>query len=68
MHGPNGYGKTVLLKLVRAIFTSNYSELRQTPFTELILYFDDNSYLKLKRITDKLNQKKSKFRRTKINF
>jgi predicted ATP-binding protein involved in virulence len=68
MHGPNGYGKTVLLNLIRAIFTSNYSELRQTPFTELILYFDDNSHLKLKKAGDKSNRKDKNPEEQKLIF
>jgi ABC-type lipoprotein export system ATPase subunit len=49
IHGPNGYGKTILLSLVNAIFSSQYQKLRSIPFNELSIYFDNKSNLCLKR-------------------
>jgi predicted ATP-binding protein involved in virulence len=49
IHGPNGIGKTVLLTILKSIYFSNYHELRRIPFTELSIYFDDNSNLLLKK-------------------
>ncbi len=47
IHGPNGFGKTVLLAMLNAFFSSRYHELRRIPFTELEIHFDNRSNLKL---------------------
>lgn len=52
IHGPNGYGKTVLLTLLNALFSSSYNELYRFPFSELCVYFDNKSYLRLKKDID----------------
>ncbi len=49
IHGPNGYGKTILLTLLNAIFNSRYHKLRPIPFNELVIDFDDNSILSFKK-------------------
>jgi predicted ATP-binding protein involved in virulence len=49
IHGPNGFGKTILLTMLNALFTSDYQKLRSIPFTELSLHFTDKSELKLKK-------------------
>ncbi len=41
IHGPNGYGKTVLLRLTNALLTLRYRELRAVPFADFSLDFDD---------------------------
>ena len=62
IHGPNGYGKTILLTLVNAIFNSKYSKFRTIPFRELSIYFDNKTVLYLKKniTTDDEKRKKSK--------
>ncbi len=47
IHGPNGYGKTMILTMLDALFSSKYSVLRSIPFKELKLQFDDGSSLSL---------------------
>lgn len=49
IHGPNGIGKTVLLKMLNALFSLHYHELRRYPFNELIVDFDDKSNLRVKK-------------------
>ncbi|HLP46457.1 MAG TPA: AAA family ATPase [Candidatus Kapabacteria bacterium] len=49
IHGPNGYGKTILLTMVNAVFNSQYSRLFKIPFSELMIDFDDNSTLSVKK-------------------
>lgn len=51
IHGPNGFGKTILLTLVNAIFNSQYQELRKIPFRELSIHFDNKSSLSFKKDT-----------------
>ena len=52
IHSPNGYGKTVLLTLLNALFSQNYNELYRFPFSELCVYFDDKSYFRVKKDID----------------
>lgn len=49
IHGPNGFGKTVLLTMLNALFSSRYHALRRIPFSELSVDFDDKSNLRLKK-------------------
>jgi predicted ATP-binding protein involved in virulence len=49
IHGPNGYGKTVILKIIDAIFNSKYSEIFKIPFADLKIDFDDDSILIVKK-------------------
>ena len=50
IHGPNGYGKTMILTMVEALFSSKYSTLRSIPFQELCLQFDDGSSLSITKV------------------
>jgi len=49
IHGPNGIGKTILLKMLNALFRSSYEEFRNIPFSELSVDFNDGSTLHLKK-------------------
>lgn len=51
IHGPNGVGKTVLLKLVNAIFNGDYLELAKTPFSTFRIEFDDKSSVSVMHLT-----------------
>lgn len=39
--GPNGYGKTTILNILNALYTSKIHELAVIPFRHLLLTFDD---------------------------
>jgi len=43
IHGPNGFGKTILLKILAGLFSGQYSELRNIPFNRFQVKFDDDS-------------------------
>jgi predicted ATPase len=45
IHGPNGVGKTTLLKLIRDLFSSKFENVCQTPFQQLIIFFDNQTVL-----------------------
>lgn len=45
IHGPNGLGKTVLLKMLDGLFNGRFSALRNIPFTEFKVEFDDEAKL-----------------------
>ena len=43
IHGPNGFGKTVMLKLLHALFSQSHHLLQTTPFDEFRIDFEDNT-------------------------
>jgi predicted ATP-binding protein involved in virulence len=43
IHGPNGFGKTMMLKLLHALFSQNNRFLQSIPFDEFKVDFDDNT-------------------------
>jgi predicted ATP-binding protein involved in virulence len=45
IHGPNGFGKTVILTVLNALFSSDYRKIIRVPFSEVIINFDDGSTL-----------------------
>jgi len=52
IHGPNGSGKTWLLKLINAAFTSDFATLRQAPFEEIAFKFRDGGNFIIRRIVE----------------
>ncbi len=51
IHGPNGYGKTAILRVIAAIFGSSLGALRSLPFDRLDLEFDDRTQLTVTKQT-----------------
>lgn len=49
MIGPNGFGKTMVLRMVNALFNQPIRSLARIPFRKYVVYFDDNSYLTVTR-------------------
>jgi predicted ATP-binding protein involved in virulence len=47
IHGPNGFGKTALLRLIDGLFNLRYSQLLSFPFQEFQVDFEDNSTLQI---------------------
>ena len=47
--GPNGFGKTVLLQMINALFTLHFHQLRVTPFSQLRVEFDNNTSIMVSR-------------------
>ncbi|WP_018211150.1 AAA family ATPase [Desulfitobacterium hafniense] len=45
IHGPNGFGKTTLLKMINALLNINFLELHIIPFEQFELFFSDGSRL-----------------------
>jgi predicted ATP-binding protein involved in virulence len=50
IHGPNGYGKTTLLRLVHDFVGGRYSAIRKVPFRDFQLTFDTGQVLEIVRI------------------
>ena len=47
LHGPNGVGKTTILKMIDAVLTERFEFFRSTRFKRLLLAFDDGTELEL---------------------
>ena len=45
IHSPNGYGKTLILKMLAGLFNGKYSELKKVPFEKLRVVFDNANVL-----------------------
>ena len=52
MIGPNGYGKTMLLRMINALFNGQLQTLERLPFNELRVFFDDATAFYVNRIED----------------
>lgn len=46
IHGPNGFGKTTILKMLSSVMTGRYWELRTIPFSTFSIEFDDGHTLR----------------------
>jgi predicted ATP-binding protein involved in virulence len=49
IHGPNGFGKTVMLRMIAAVIEGETSIFEQTPFTEFGVTLDDGTGLSIRR-------------------
>ena len=45
IHGPNGFGKTILLTMLNGLFNSSYRVFEEVPFDEFRVYIDHHEYL-----------------------
>jgi predicted ATP-binding protein involved in virulence len=59
IHGPNGFGKTALLRMLNGVFNGRYSELRSIPFSTFRIDLDDGSTLRVSRVTDQSKRKRN---------
>lgn len=72
LHGPNGCGKTTILRLLKAVTEINLLTLRRTQFDSLKILFYENVELYIKRTLDEVQSddkgenKKPKYRITFI--
>ncbi len=49
LHGPNGFGKTVMLKLIASLIDDDLSIFEQIPFTTLCIRLDDDQVWSLRK-------------------
>ncbi|MEH2296163.1 AAA family ATPase [Nostoc sp.] len=47
IHGPNGFGKTAILRILNSFFNSRYAHLRAIPFRIFRVEFDDNTNVEI---------------------
>jgi len=50
IHGPNGFGKTTILRMVNALFNGRYFQLSKVLFSELKVDFDNESYIHVRKV------------------
>ncbi len=48
IHSPNGYGKTIILKMLDGLFNDRYSELKSVPYKRFNVEFDDGQKIEIK--------------------
>lgn len=49
IQGPNGYGKTAILRLLDALFNDKDAVLKKIPFNEFRVTFDNDSFISVKQ-------------------
>ena len=52
IHGPNGFGKTILLQMLNGLFNGNYAEFRSIPFRKFEVRFGEGSAIWLENISE----------------
>lgn len=45
LHGPNGFGKTIILQMLDGLFRKRWERLRSVPFHEFLVEFDDGGVI-----------------------
>ncbi|MEC4868685.1 MAG: AAA family ATPase, partial [Jaaginema sp. PMC 1078.18] len=56
IHGPNGFGKTAILRLIDGFFNSHYFKLRKIPFSQFEIKLSNNETIEIvKELTDYKN-------------
>ncbi|MBO1348146.1 MAG: AAA family ATPase [Hormoscilla sp. GUM202] len=63
MHGPNGFGKTVILRMINGFFKSRYSVFRNIPFSKFRVEFDNCSSVEIAKTS---NNRENRDDRNKI--
>ncbi len=64
MIGPNGFGKTMILRILNALFNLSVRRLERMPFEEVTVLFDDCSTLKVIRMSEQGASRKRHDQRT----
>src|SRR6266404_4705867 len=52
IHGPNGFGKTAILRMIAALIQGKKEIFEQTPFSEFSITLDDGSSRIIRRFVD----------------
>lgn len=65
MHGPNGFGKTVILRMINGFFKSRYSVFRNIPFSKFRVEFDNCSSVEIAKTS---NNRENRDDKNKITF
>lgn len=68
IHGPNGYGKTAVLRMIAGIFESKHSVLRTLPFESIELSFDNGRTLTVTKPTSQEREPSEDADRSPVTF
>ncbi|MEA5515978.1 ATP-binding protein, partial [Nodularia sp. UHCC 0506] len=60
IHGPNGFGKTVMLRMLNGFFNSRYSVFRTIPFVKFRVEFDNGSRVEVVKTSETLEENKKR--------
>ncbi len=52
VHGPNGFGKTAMLRMTNGLFNSQYSAFRTIPFRHFQISFNDDSIVNIRKTSN----------------
>lgn len=66
IHGPNGFGKTAILRILNSFFNSRYADLRAIPFINFRVKFDDTTSVEI--IKSSQNAEDSETNNIGLNF
>jgi predicted ATP-binding protein involved in virulence len=58
IHGPNGFGKTAILRMLNGLLNGQYHDLRNTPFEEFRIQFDKPKHSL--RVTRSLSERRER--------
>jgi predicted ATP-binding protein involved in virulence len=61
IHGPNGFGKTAMLRLLNGFFNSRYSVFRKIPFSHFQILLNDCGIIDIVKNTQELHQTKKEY-------
>lgn len=67
IHGPNGFGKTAMLRLLNGFFNSRYSVFQSIPFVNFRVEFDNDSSIEIVKISAD-SEKTKKINQVTFNF
>jgi predicted ATP-binding protein involved in virulence len=65
VHGPNGFGKTAMLRMLNGFFNSRYSVFKSIPFTKFRVDFDNDNHIEILKTIEASEKSKKK---DSINF
>jgi predicted ATP-binding protein involved in virulence len=68
IHGQNGLGKTIILRMVDSFYKAKYSMFRTVPFSKFIIKFDDQSKIEIVKLERQNTSKVNKKQIIKINL
>ena len=68
IHGSNGLGKTVILRMINGLFNSHYSDFRSIPFNKFTIDFDDGASVEIRTKREKSEESKRSETKLEIEY